>query len=92
MLNPALAAASGTGSVRRNFMYSLIWRSVTWRPGNRRILREEEPIPSPNHRDRQTAHPLRDHALAAVAPQGGRSPTGGATAAILILIAAPFSS
>ena len=58
MLNPALAAAIGTGSVRRNFMYSLIWRSVTWRPGNRRILREKEPIPLSSHRDRQTASPL----------------------------------
>ena len=33
MLKPALAAAIGTGLVRRKLMYSLIWQSVTWRPG-----------------------------------------------------------
>ena len=52
----------------------------------------KEPIPLPNHRDRQTARPLRDHAPAAVVPSVGPRPPCGTTAAILILIAAQFSS
>lgn len=38
VLNPALAAAIIGGSVWRNVMYSLIWRSVMWRPGKVRFL------------------------------------------------------
>jgi hypothetical protein len=33
VLNPAFAAAIIGGSMWRNVMYSLIWRSVMWRPG-----------------------------------------------------------
>jgi hypothetical protein len=73
-------------------MYSLIWRSVTWRPGTGRIPREKEAIPVPTGRDRQTARPLLGVRLAAVAPPAGLRPTYGTTAAILILIAAQFSS
>jgi hypothetical protein len=72
-------------------MYSLIWRSVTWRPGTRRILREKEPIPVSAGRDRQTAGSLRDRALSAVTLPVGLRPPYEVTALILILIAAQFS-
>ena len=55
--NPALAAAMFGGSVWRNVMYSLIWRSVMWRPGKLRFLngvktrllssRPQSPDPAP---------------------------------------------
>jgi hypothetical protein len=54
VLIPASAAAIGTGSVRRDFIYGPIWRPVTWWMGNRWILQEKEPIPLSGHRDRQT--------------------------------------
>ena len=38
VLNPAFAAAMIGGSVWRNVIYSLIWRSVMWRPGKLRFL------------------------------------------------------
>ena len=38
MLNPALAAAILGVSAWRKLMYSLIWQSVTWRPGKLRFL------------------------------------------------------
>jgi hypothetical protein len=38
MLNPALAAATVGVSAWRKLMYSLIWQSVTWRPGKLRFL------------------------------------------------------
>ncbi|WP_459529666.1 hypothetical protein, partial [Roseomonas mucosa] len=71
-------------------MYSLIWRSVTWRPGTRRIPPEKEAIPVPTGRNRQTARPLSGSRLTAVVPPAGLRPTYGTTAAILILIAGPF--
>src|SRR5215468_7206443 len=38
MLNPALAAAILGVSAWRKLIYSLIWQSVTWRPGKLRFL------------------------------------------------------
>ena len=38
MLNPALAAAILGVSAWQKLMYSLIWQSVTWRPGKLRFL------------------------------------------------------
>jgi hypothetical protein len=38
VLNPAFAAAMTGGSACRNFIYSLIWQSVMWRPGKGRFL------------------------------------------------------
>jgi hypothetical protein len=38
VLNPALAAAMIGGWVWRIVIYSLIWQSVTWRPGKVRFL------------------------------------------------------
>ena len=73
----ASLAAIGTGSVRRNFMYSLIWRSVTWRPGTRRIPPEKEAIPVPTGRNRQTARPLSGSASPPWSPRPGYArPTG----------------
>src|SRR6266478_6169959 len=59
MLNPALAAAILGVSAWRKLMYSLIWQSVTWRPGKLRFLnRREEPASYPADRDRQKTRPL----------------------------------
>jgi hypothetical protein len=60
----AVATSIGTGSVRRNFMYNLIWRSVTLQPGTKRIPPEKEAIPVPTGRDRQMAGPLSGSRLA----------------------------
>src|SRR6266481_2116064 len=59
MLNPALAATILGVSAWRKLMYSLIWQSVTWRPGKLRFLnRREEPASYPADRDRQKTRPL----------------------------------
>jgi hypothetical protein len=68
-LKPALAAAIGMVLVWRNFMYSLIWQSVIWRPGKGRIPHWREDIQSLAGRPRLSDGViLTDHTVAALAP------------------------
>ena len=83
-LKPALAAAIGMVLVWRNFMYSLIWQSVIWRPGKGRIphWREDIQILSRSATTARRCGPDGSHR------RRSRSPEEEATAAShLILIA-----
>jgi len=94
VLNPALAAAMVGVSAWRKFIYSLVWQSVMWRPGNLRFL-----IGVKNPSDRPTATSKRHGPLQSRAGRqirdvgwGYALPFVTPPETVLILIDARFSS
>ena len=70
VLNPALAPATAGLSVWRNFMYSLIWRSVTCRPGNGGLLNGvKKPIIAQTTATARRLDPIQDHTVAIAVPE-----------------------
>ena len=68
-------------------MYILIWQSVIWRPGKKRVPHgHDEPDTYPVDRDCQTARSRKGRALAGVVTPVGLAPPGVTTPATPILI------
>src|SRR4029077_12853605 len=75
MLNPALAAATVGGSAWRKLIYSLIWQSVTWRPGKLRFLiGVKNPLPIRTTAIARTHGPLRGRAVRQIRTSVGLRP------------------
>ena len=84
MLKPALAPATAGSLVWRNFMYNLIWRSVTCRPGNGGLLSGvKRPIIAQTIATARRCDPIKDHTVASVVPPIGLRPHSGTTLATL---------
>jgi len=84
VLKPALAPATAGSLVWRNFMYNLIWRSVTCRPGNGGLLSGvKRPIIAHTIATARRCDPIKDHTIASIVPPIGLSPHSGTTLAIL---------
>src|SRR4029077_7415340 len=94
MLNPALAAAILGVSAWRKLMYSLIWQSVTWRPGKLRFLiGVKNPLPIRPTAIARKHGPLRGRAVRQIRTSVGlRPPFVAIRRRFLILIDARFSS
>jgi hypothetical protein len=76
MLNPALAAAILGISAWRKLMYSLIWQSVTWRPGKLRFLiGVKNPLPIRPTAIARKHGPLRSRAVRQIRDFGRAAPT-----------------
>src|SRR6516225_8267105 len=75
MLNPALAAAILGVSAWRKLMYSLIWQSVTWRPGKLRFLiGVKNPLPIRPTAIARKHGPLRGRAVRQIRTSVGLRP------------------
>src|SRR5215472_13164080 len=75
MLNPALAAAILGVSAWRKLIYSLIWQSVTWRPGKLRFLiGVKNPLPIRPTVIARKHGPLRGHAVRQIRTSVGLRP------------------
>jgi hypothetical protein len=65
-------------------MYSLIWRSVTCRPGNGGLLNGvKKPIIAQTTATARRRDPIQDHAIAIAVPAFGLRPHSGSAMATL---------
>jgi hypothetical protein len=75
MLNPALAAAILGVSAWRKLIYSLIWQSVTWRPGKLQFLiGVKNPLPIRPTAIARKHGPLRGRAVRQIRTSVGLRP------------------